>query len=262
MTPHYQFYRSRQIKYYTVGAGDPLVLIHGYQADSRIWQKMIPLLEEDYELIIPDLPGHGESQLIQNTNTMDFLAETVFAVVMSGGYKGVTLAGHSMGGYVALSFAQKYRSLTDGVILINSHPFEDTMNKQLARNREAEFILQGRKELLLRSFVKNNFSESSIEHLKEEIELATEIALGQSEEGMLADLVGMMTRTSKTELLEKRNLPFTMIQGSDDPILPLKALQQMNLPDDKIHWLADCGHLSILEKPQEAAEVIKRNNNF
>jgi pimeloyl-ACP methyl ester carboxylesterase len=97
MTPKFLFFRSSRIQYHVVGEGEPLLLVHGYQADSRIWEKMVPLLKEHFMLIIPDLPGHGQSPLIQATNDMDFLADVLYSIILSGGHSGISIAGHSMG---------------------------------------------------------------------------------------------------------------------------------------------------------------------
>jgi pimeloyl-ACP methyl ester carboxylesterase len=260
MTPHFQFYRNNRIKYYKAGAGDPLLLVHGYQADSRMWKELVSLLEDRYMLIIPDLPGHGGSPLIQVNNTMDFLAEILFSITMSTGAKAVSIAGHSMGGYVALAFADKYPGLTEKLILINSHPFEDSITRTLARNREADLILKGRKEILLSNFVRNNFSGANRYTHTKEIDLATKMALEQPESGMLADLTGMMTRTEKASLALSSRFNVEFILGTDDTRIPLKEIENIDKDKVKMHWLNNCGHMCPLEKPREVAAIIKRGS--
>lgn len=256
MEPHFQFFRSNLIKYYTSGKGEPLFLIHGYQADSRIWERMIPLLQDKFELIIPDLPGHGDSPLIQTTNTMEFLSEIIYSIALARGYNGISIAGHSMGGYIALAFAEKYWNLTDGLTLINAHPFEDSITKQLGRNREADLINQGRKELLLLRFIHNNFSPSEVGNLKEEIKQITQIALSQPENGMLADLSGMMVRSDKVNAIRKARFEVDFIIGVDELKFPVKKIEALKSSKLRVHWLKNCGHMSIIEKPEETAAII------
>jgi pimeloyl-ACP methyl ester carboxylesterase len=161
-----------------------------------------------------------------------------------------------MGGYIALAFAEQYPNFTDRVVLLNSHPWEDSITRILARNREAELIQQGRKELLLNSFVQNNFSPTKSTHQKGIIELATRVALNQPENGMLADLAGMMVRTNKLKIFENPGTEIDIVVGSDDKKQPTMDLDHLSGEKTKIHWLTECGHMSILEKPTEVAQII------
>lgn len=256
MEARFQFYKKRQIRYYLHGKGKPLVLLHGYQADSGIWKPLISHLEKDFQLIIPDLPGHGESQLIRSTNSMEFLADSVFAICISLGLREVDVVGHSMGGYVALSFAEKYRSITDSVFVLNAHPFEDNLNKLLARNREADLIQQGKKELLLNNFIVYNFSEYSIQKYPERAQLATQNALRQNTAGMLADLSGMMLRTNKMYLLSKKRPNIYFLLGQEDKKIPANIFDGHDVPEEKVIILENCGHYAILEQPERVAKII------
>jgi pimeloyl-ACP methyl ester carboxylesterase len=254
--PNYHFYRSNRVYYTTCGKGEPLFLVHGYQADSRIWDKVIPFLKDRYQLFIPDLPGHGKTPLIQSTNTMNFLADILFTIILSKGFKGISIAGHSMGGYVALAFAEKYPNMVDKLFLINSHPFEDTMTVLLNRNREAELIAEGRKEMLLRNFVSNSFSKPNSHKLKEEIAFATAMSLRQDEKGMLADIAGMMVRTDTTKVLKKGKFYSDIILGADDTKISIENFKSFLEHKVNIHIIENCGHIGVLEKPEEVAKII------
>jgi pimeloyl-ACP methyl ester carboxylesterase len=254
MESHYLFYRSQRVYYSTIGVGEPLFLIHGYQTDSRIWKYLIPLLSKKFTLVIPDLPGHGKSPLIQVVNSMDFLADIIYRIYLSMGFNGLSIAGHSMGGYVALAFAEKNSSIVDNLYLINSHPFVDSITKILARNRESDLIDQGKKQLLLRTFLQNSFSEKNKAGLKNEINLATEIALNQPENGMLADLAGMMARPERANILKDARYNTTIISSENE--LSASDSERMKYKNLSIKMIPECGHLSIFEKPKEVSKAI------
>jgi len=253
---HYLLFKGQRIYYSTTGSGDPLLLLHGYQADSRIWQYIVPLLTNKYKLIIPDLPGHGKSPLIQPVNSMEFLAEVVYRIYLTLGVKGISIAGHSMGGYVALAFTEKNKNLVDNLYLINSHPFADSMNKILARNREAEFIEQGKKQLLLRSFLQNSFFEPDKNKIKQKVDFATKIAITQPDKGMLADLAGMMARHDKTDVISKSRVNTKIIVTQDEA--EFMGLDYLNKKRGSVYIIKSCGHLSIIEKPDEVYDAIIR----
>lgn len=202
------------------------------------------------------MPGHGKSPLIETINTMDFLAEIVYKICLSLGLKGISVAGHSMGGYVALSMAEKNPVYIDNLILINSHPFADSITKSLARNREAEIITEGKKYMLLRNFLKSVFSQPGIVNAKEKMELATHIALTQPDEGMLADLAGMMARKNLTEILRKTRYPILFVTGKNDEELDRTTLFCESRKNILHIQLENCGHLSVLERPEMVAGIL------
>lgn len=248
------FYRSRRISYKMGGNGPTLLLIHGYQADSRVWDMMVPLLESRFQLIIPDLPGHGNSSLAGAVNTMDMMAECLYRLILSLGLNEIYVAGHSMGGYVALALLEKYPNLIDKLILINSHAFADSITRALARNREATLIEQGKQHQLLLLFVQNNFYELTKENNPELIRLATRMALDQPQKGMLADLAGMMARPDRFYLCEKYASRICFIYGEKDTRLPEHYILKMKECKIKVHPVENCAHLSILEKPDMVSQ--------
>lgn len=250
------FFRSKNVQYKITGSGKSMMLIHGYQADSRIWDSLIPLLSEQYRLIIPDLPGHGKTDLIQQINSMDFLAEVVYRICYTEGITNLSLIGHSLGGYVALSFAQKYTQYVENITLISAHPFEDSMPQVLARTRETELLEQGKKNLLLMSYAKKNFSSNENPFIKEQKEKAVKIALEQSEEGMMADLSGMMARNDLSAVLLNNSFPVKIIYGLDDTKMPSEKLSEFQTSSIIIIGIENCGHLCLVEKPDQIAKLI------
>src|SRR5690606_33245485 len=100
---------DKTMLYYEVkGEGRPLVLLHGYLENLKMWESIGKKLSEEYKLIRIDLPGHGRSRTYGETHTMEFMAEKAHEVLNHLGIEKSAMAGHSMGGYVTLAFAEKY----------------------------------------------------------------------------------------------------------------------------------------------------------
>ena len=258
MDTHLVLYHSKQIKYYTHGRGEPLMLVHGYQSDSKIWNPLVSLLEKQYYLIIPDLPGHGASQLVHPVNSMNLLGDILLRIAISERLEKFTLVGHSMGGYASLHFAEKNPNLLKQLFLINSHPFADHFTKVLNRSREANLIEDGRKEFLIKGFAKDNFAkETKIKRL-DIVYWAMHLSLEQDEKGMLADLAGMMARNSKEHFLKKAKFPVGILLGKEDKILSELGIESLEDKRIKIHQLDNCGHMSMVERPDAIAEIIKK----
>src|SRR5512135_3435417 len=92
------------------GTGAPMVLIHGYPLDHSIWDEIAPFLEHDFELIIPDLRGFGESDVMEADDSIIEYASDIAGLLDHLKIRKAFLAGHSMGGYVALAFAREYEA--------------------------------------------------------------------------------------------------------------------------------------------------------
>src|SRR5512141_322859 len=102
------------------GEGSPLVLIHGYPLDHSIWSEVAPLLEHDFDLIIPDLRGFGQSDVMEaDASIMDY-ASDIAGLLTHLHLHRAYIAGHSMGGYVALAFARMYEDRVGGLGLVSS----------------------------------------------------------------------------------------------------------------------------------------------
>ncbi|MFW6104151.1 MAG: alpha/beta fold hydrolase [Bacteroidota bacterium] len=101
-------FKDKRINYVIQGEGEPLFLVHGYLETLEIWDEFAEALAGDYKVIRMDLPGHGKSEVIQETHDMELLAEVANALLEENQIFSCTMIGHSMGGYVTLAFADLY----------------------------------------------------------------------------------------------------------------------------------------------------------
>ena len=84
------------------GNGTPLALIHGFPLDSTSWNEIAPLLEDKFDLVLPDLRGFGQSTTVETPYSISGMADDIAGLLDHLGIEKAALAGHSMGGYVAL----------------------------------------------------------------------------------------------------------------------------------------------------------------
>ncbi len=123
-----------------LGRGAPLVLIHGFPLDHSIWNEVTPMLIPTFDLILPDLRGFGESLSTIPTWTMTDLAADIASLLDHLGIESAFLAGHSMGGYVALAFARSHPRRVRGLALVASQTAADSPEKREDRLAQAEQI--------------------------------------------------------------------------------------------------------------------------
>src|SRR5690349_4074835 len=115
------------------GEGTPLVLIHGYPLDHSIWQDLLPLLQGEFEVILPDLRGFGMSAATAAPYGMTHMADDIAGLLDRLEIETAAVAGHSMGGYVALAFAGKYPQRLSGLGLVASQTLADPPERKQGR---------------------------------------------------------------------------------------------------------------------------------
>ncbi len=241
-----------------------VVLLHGYLESMLVWDSFIPLLYKQVRVITIDLPGHGISEVKGDIHTMEFLADTVHDALVSLGVKRCTVVGHSMGGYVALAFCEKYHQMLDAVVLLSSTPNADNEEKLANREREIKLVLAGKKEALARVAPAAGFAPENRHRLTPYIDDLTEQVLITEDEGVVALLRGMMERKDQNDMLrsaevvESSKVKELFIFGEKDGYIPLEAAQKIaqDHPQASVAWLKNSGHMGFIEEPEAVAEAI------
>lgn len=244
---------------YTIsGTGSkPLVLLHGFMENSTIWQDMEPYLSSAFRLIKIDLPGHGDSPVYAEIHTMELMAGKVKEVMNHLEINKFHLLGHSMGGYVALAFAQHWGQYLESLTLFFSTYTPDDEDKKELRRKSMRIIRESL-HTFVNSGVPNLFSINDREALQDKINLAKSIACSTDAEGIVAATKGMIERTDKREVLENFNHKILILAGKHDNAIKTENMIA-NLPERQNirSYILDCGHNGHWEKPEICASIIK-----
>ncbi|GAB4207409.1 MAG: alpha/beta hydrolase [Bacteroidia bacterium] len=259
MTRHNIPFLKGNIYCITEGKGRCIVLLHGFLGSTGIWKHTIPYLSKSYKVIVIDLPGHGKSDCFGYAHSMELMADAVYTALKYFRIKKAIIAGHSMGGYVALSFTKKYPHIIKGLCLFHSTAYPDTEEKKKDRNRAIK-IVQKNPALFVRPMIKNLFAKNNLKYLKDELKMATATALKTPPQGIIAALVGMRDRPSSIAFIQQTSLPIMMIIGKKDNILPYESLlQQCDMIQNKECLILEYdGHFGMLENPKATAIAIRK----
>jgi pimeloyl-ACP methyl ester carboxylesterase len=114
--------RGARIRFVEAGSGPPLVLVHDYLASRVAWDDVLPRLADRFRVIVPDLPGFGESEKPPPSRyRYDFVAfsESLIDLLAALGLGRVSLCGHAMGGSVALTMAASHAHVVEKLVLVN-----------------------------------------------------------------------------------------------------------------------------------------------
>lgn len=254
----YLKYEQGKVRYSDLGKGNAIVLLHGYLETGDVWHPLEKLLAVNHRVLTVDLPGHGGSEVTGEPHTVEYMAGAVREVIKDTGEKKVLLAGHSLGGYVTLAFAEKYPELLSGYVLLHSHPFADSPEAVTKRKREIFVVRAGKKDIVYPASISMMFAEQNLARMPEELARSKEIASQNSAKGIIAMLNAMMARPSRSALVESGTLPLLWILGRHDLYFsPEKALGDIKLPGNaRVVILENSGHLGFVEETDLTAELI------
>ena len=234
-----------------------ILLLHGYLESLDVWDEFTELLTHDLRVVAMDIPGHGISEVKGPVHTMEYLADVIKGVFDELKISRCIVAGHSMGGYVALGFMRKYPQMLDGIILFHSYSGIDSPEKKEYRQREIDVVLAGKKDMLAYS-VGNGFAPENRKRFADKIaDLADQVILTE-DEGVVALLRGMMERPDSNDMLKESSIPQMFIFGRGDEYIPSAVAQEMTErnPQAQVIWLENSGHMGFFEEPQIAADAI------
>ncbi len=241
-----------RLHYVEIGKGFPLVLVHGFPLNHTIWDPMVPFLQERARVILPDLRGHGRSPAPEGIYAMSTLAADLAALLDELGLEKVVLAGHSMGGYASLAFAQAYPQRLAGLALVAALPSADTPERREGRYATvAEVTRDG----------VNGLAEKMATQLTHQVNLVEPLRhLIQSTplDGVAGSLKGMAERPDLSEFLAGLELPVVLVAGDQDSIVPFERAQAVagTLRQGRLVKAPGAGHLPMMEAPNIVAGAL------
>ena len=291
---------------YGNGNGKPVMLVHGFGETGDVWKNQVgpppnevpnlhfvrlppkegllythtqltgDSLKDKFLFIVPDLPGSGQSEMIDDMS-MEGMAEVLKIILdkeiaelsessqapRSGrpdGYRDrAALIGHSMGGYITLAFAEKYEGLLRSFGLFHSTAFADTEEKIAGRRKGIEFIKEHGAFEFLQTSVPNLFSQRSKDEFPELIDQFVQSLNNFSPESLVSYYESMIRRPDRTAVLKNTKLPILFIMGKHDTAVPLQdGLKLCYLPEKSyFHVLHQSGHMGMLEETKKSNRLLE-----
>jgi 3-oxoadipate enol-lactonase len=235
------------------GQGVPVIFMHGYPLDHTIWLPLVPLLKMEVEMILPDLRGHGKSPHPAGVYSMHLMAHDVILLMDRLKISRAVIAGHSMGGYVALNIAQSFPHRLSGLVLVTTHCFSDTAEGIQNRLETADRVEKtGNVEFIADSMLPKLTDDLSLQACLKEVILST------NPKGIAAVLRGMAERRDTCEVISHLKAPCVIIAGGKDHLIPLPKMRQMSalMRKPRLEIIPSVGHMPMLEEPQTVARIL------
>lgn len=253
-------YEGQEMAYHTEGKGTPVVLLHGFCEDHKIWEEFQnDLREEPCQVIVIDLPGFGASDVVEGI-TIEGMARRVHALLQELGVGPAVLIGHSMGGYVGLAFARLFPEALLGLGLFHSHPYADEEEKKATRQKSVEFIQRQGHILFVKQLIPGLFADNFARSNSFLLEKLIYRAAKFPSEGIIAAQQAMINRQDETETLRQIQVPVLFIVGKMDSAIPAeKSIAQTHLPAVvSIHILEKAGHMGQFEARKATQRYVRQ----
>lgn len=249
---------NMQMAYTDSGSGRPVVFIHGYPFNRSLWNEQIAALSNNYRVIAPDLRGFGESDASDGPATMNRLAQDVASLLDQLEIARATIAGLSMGGYVALAFYKQFASRVRALILADTRAQADSEEAKQTRAQQAEKALSEGMAGIADAMLPKLLTPETVSKRPEVVKRIRDMMLKTKPEGAAAALRGMAIRDDQTSLLPKIVVPTLILVGAEDAITPVADSEKMNqaIAGSRLVVLEHAGHVSNLERTDQFNEAL------
>jgi pimeloyl-ACP methyl ester carboxylesterase len=234
------------LSYREQGVGPTLILIHGFPLNQQVWNGFAEKLSEHLHVVTLDLPGFGKSPGLPQPFSLEDVAQKLRDWIQGKKYDRPVIAGHSLGGYIALALADLDPEIMAALCLFHSTALADSEEKKQSRSKAIEFIEKQGVQAFTSNFIAQLYADpqhSSITKVKS-------IAVQSSKETVIGYTKAMRDRKDRTEVLKKFAKPILFLAGEKDGgILPPETiLQQAALSDKaKAVILPEVAHMGMFE---------------
>lgn len=242
-----------QLAYERRGKGTPLVLLHGFPLDHHLWDEVAPLLEDSFDIILPDLRGFGESTTVESPYTMDDYANDIAGLLDQLALQKAAIVGHSMGGYVALAFARLYPERVSGLGLVSSQVLADAPERKEGRYKSAADVSENGIGSVVETMTPKFTADADLQaHARSAMER-------QPPAAYIGALKAMAERSDATPLLASFHFPVVIVHGDSDSLIPVDRAREVKaaLPQAHLVEIQGAGHIPMLESKEQTAEALK-----
>ncbi len=251
-----------RLAYTDEGPGPAVVLLHGFPLGRAMWKEQVAAIGSMYRVIAPDLRGHGDSPAPDGDYTIDEMADDVVELLDTLGLDvPVVVGGLSMGGYIALSLAERYPERIRALLLMDTRAAADSPEVAARREELAQAVLSaGNPSPVIDAMIPRLFSPWISDNRPELVTPLRRVMERNAARGVVGALRAMATRPDRTPVLPGIRVPTLVLVGEEDVVTTPVEHQAMAdaIPGARLEVVPRAGHLAPYENPPVANGVILR----
>ena len=250
----------------TRGAGEPIVLLHGFPTSSHLWGKLVRILPDGHRVVVVDLLGYGRSDRPAGRPVgIRAHAERVVELLDALGINYACVVGHELGGGVAQAMAVRWPQRVSRLCLVASVAYEEWPAREirlaramlpLTRHLPPTWVLTALRKELLRGYTDHELGTHSIDRY------VKPFATAEGRNALVEHLLALdpAETAALAPRLKDLVMPTAVVAGAHDPFLPPGVAERLrdDVPGATLDVIADGRHFLPEESPEAVAAVIGR----
>lgn len=258
--PHRIKSADAEIAYWTLGDGPPVVLLHPFPANHEFWLPVADALATRYRVILPDLRGHGDSDVGEGPATMEKHAADIACVMDDADVGRAPLVGVSIGGYILFEFWRKLRGRVAALGLCNTKAPADSPAARAVRLQAANDVVDRGTELFFEGMVQKVMAKTTREMRPDLVEGALRMMRKMSPEDVAQVQRGMAARPDSVETLKTINVPTLVITGDEDAMTGVNEAELLRqyIAGSEMRVIPRAGHYSPWEQSEAASKLLRQ----
>lgn len=249
-----------EICYEIRGNGPPVVLLHPFPCDHEFWNPVAAALDSRYRLILPDLRGHGDSEIGEGPALMQKHASDVARVLDTAGIGKAAFIGCSIGGYILFELWRRLRERMTALGLCDTRPQADTAEARANRLKAAATVLEQGTEPFLESMIPKLLGRTTVAARPDLVDGAHAMMRKMSAEDISQVQRGMAERSDSVADLKTINVPTLIVIGEEDVLSTVAdgELMRQNIAGSELKVIPKAGHYSPWEQPEAVGTVLRQ----
>ncbi|QGQ19985.1 alpha/beta fold hydrolase [Cellulomonas sp. JZ18] len=236
--------------------GTPIVLLHGFPLDHRMWTDVAARLGGERRVLLPEIPTSAD-RLAEVGPTLDDAADRIADQLAAAGVRRAVVAGLSMGGYVALALLDRHPDLVAGLALVDTKATADAPEARERRLAVAAEVERSGTVDAVRGMVGSVLGETTRTARPEVGERVAAWIDAQPPARVAWSQRAMAARVDRTEVLRRYRGPVTVVVGDEDTVTGVDAAEELaRVADAQLVVVPRVGHLSAVEDPGSVAAAL------
>jgi len=247
---------GNKIRYLESGASQgTIVLVHGLGASAERWEYVIPLLNKNYTVIVPDLIGFGYSDKPLVDYTTEFFSKFLNSFLQKIGLEKTNIIGSSLGAQIIVNYVAEHKDSVEKLVLIS--PSGAMKHSTPALDAYVMAALYPDKEGAENAYKMMAGPNQEINPKIVE-DFVTRMKLPNAKMAFMSTLLGLKNAENISKKLQTISNPTLIIWGAKDPVIPIKYADSFvsSIQDCRFYRMDDCGHTPFVDAPEKFTKIV------